>query len=173
MPERSAFNLKQWIDEHRDLLKPPVGNQQVWKDSEFIVMIVGGPNRRNDYHIDPGDEFFYQLEGDMVLRLMEDDGPRDVPIGEGEVFMLPAGVPHSPQRKANTVGMVVERVRGAHELDHLQWYCDECNNLLHDATFHCSDIETQLKPIIEDFYADESRRTCSACGAILAPPAGA
>lgn len=171
MAKLASFSLKNWIDEHRHLLKPPVGNQQVWKDSEFIVMIVGGPNRRNDYHIDPGDEFFYQLEGDMILKVMEDGAPRDVSIREGEVLMLPALVPHSPQRRPDTVGMVVERVRKADELDHLQWHCEQCNHLLHDAAFHCSDIETQLKPVIDTFNADVSLRTCDDCGAVLAPPA--
>src|SRR5262249_456020 len=56
-----AFNLKRWIDEHRALLKPPIGAEMIWKDSQFIVMIIGGPNARRDFHIDPSDEFFYQL----------------------------------------------------------------------------------------------------------------
>ena len=170
MVKLTAFSLEHWIDEHRHLLKPPVGNAQVWRDSEFIVMIVGGPNRRNDYHIDPGDEFFYQLEGDMVLRVMEDAGPQDIPIREGEVLMLPALVPHSPQRVTNTVGMVVERVRREDERDHLRWYCDQCNEVLHDAAFHCSDIETQLAPIIEAFYGDAALRTCKKCGSVLELP---
>ena len=72
MGSLAAFNLKRWIDEHRHLLKPPVGNALVFKDSNFQVMIVGGPNRRNDYHVDPGEELFYQIEGDIVLRVIED-----------------------------------------------------------------------------------------------------
>src|SRR5439155_18036645 len=107
----SPFNLKAWIDENRSLLKPPVGNKMVWKDSEIQVMIVGGPNRRKDYHVDPGEEFFYQIEGDMTLRIMDEGKPRDIPIREGEIFLLPPRVPHSPQRGANTVGMVIERQR--------------------------------------------------------------
>ena len=166
----AAFSLDKWIDEHRHLLRPPVGNALIWKDSEFIVMIVGGPNRRNDYHIDPGEEFFQQLQGDMILRVMEEDGPRDVPIRQGEVLMLPALVPHSPQRVTNTVGMVVERVRRPDEADHLRWYCETCNEVLHDASFHCSDIETQLTPIIEGFYSDAALRTCKQCGRVLEPP---
>jgi 3-hydroxyanthranilate 3,4-dioxygenase len=171
MSKLAAFNLSGWIDEHRHLLKPPVGNAIVWEDTEFIVMIVGGPNRRNDYHIDPAEEFFYQLEGDMVLRVMEDDGPRDISIGEGEVLLLPAHVPHSPQRVANTVGMVVERRRKEDEIDHLRWYCEGCNEVLHDATLHVEDLGTQLKPIIESFYGDEALRTCNHCHAVLQPPA--
>lgn len=171
MSKLAAFNLKLWIDEHRHLLKPPVGNALVWQDTEFVVMIVGGPNRRNDYHIDPGEEFFFQLEGDMVLRVMEEGGPRDIPIREGEVLLLPGGVPHSPQRFADTVGMVVERHRRADERDHLRWYCDGCGQVLHDESFHATDLGTQLKPIIEAFYDDEARRTCRACGTVMRVPA--
>lgn len=167
----SAFNLKDWIEEHRHLLKPPVGNALVWQDTEFVVMIVGGPNRRNDYHIDPGEEFFYQLEGDMILRVMEENGPRDIPIGEGEILLLPPNVPHSPQRFPDTVGMVVERARKEDEVDHLRWYCEGCHSVLHNATLHVDDLATQLTPIIENFYGDESLRTCDGCGSVLQPPA--
>ncbi len=167
----SVYNLKTWIDENRDQLKPPVGNKMVYRDREFLVMIVGGPNRRNDYHIDPAEEFFYQLEGDMVLRVMEDEGPRDIPIRQGEVLLLPANVPHSPQRVARTVGMVVERRRRPNEFDHLRWYCEGCGDVLYDAKMHVKDLAIQLKPIIEQFYDDESLRTCKKCGAILSPPA--
>ncbi len=171
MSKLAAFNLQGWIDDHRHLLKPPVGNAIVWEDTEFIVMIVGGPNRRNDYHIDPAEEFFYQLEGDMVLRVMEEEGPRDIPIRQGEVLLLPANVPHSPQRVARTVGMVVERRRRPDELDHLRWYCESCGSVLHDAKMHVKDLATQLKPVIELFYGDESLRTCKICGEVLSPPA--
>jgi 3-hydroxyanthranilate 3,4-dioxygenase len=173
MAQLSAFNLKTWIDEHRHLLKPPVGNALVWKDAEFVVMIVGGPNRRNDFHLDPGEEFFYQLEGDMTLRVMEDGKPRDIPIRQGEVLLLPPDVPHSPQRQANTVGMVIERVRRADERDHLRWYCEACGTVLHDVEFHAVDLGTQLKPIIENFYGDAALRTCDRCGTVMEPPAPA
>ncbi|MFQ5720627.1 MAG: 3-hydroxyanthranilate 3,4-dioxygenase [Acidobacteriota bacterium] len=172
MAELHSFNLKTWIDAHRHLLRPPVGNAQVWQDSEFIVMIVGGPNRRNDYHVDPGEEFFFQIEGDMILRVMEENGPRDIAIEEGGVLLLPPLVPHSPQRTADTVGMVVERKRREEERDLLRWYCEQCHAPVHEASFHCADIVTQLVPIIEQFNADEKLRTCGACGAVLAPPAG-
>ena len=170
MARLSTINLKGWIEEHRDLLKPPVGNALVWKDTEFQVMIVGGPNRRNDYHIDPGEEFFYQIEGDMVLGIIEDGKPRDIPIREGEMLLLPPLVPHSPQRMANTVGMVVERIRTAKEKDIFRWYCNNCSAIVHDASLHVTDLGTQIKPILEQFYADESLRTCKKCGAVLSPP---
>jgi 3-hydroxyanthranilate 3,4-dioxygenase len=120
--------------------------------------------------VDPAEEFFYQLEGDMVLKVMEDEGPRDIPIRQGEVLLLPANVPHSPQRQADTVGMVVERRRRPEEVDHLRWYCEGCQTILHNATLHVTDLGSQLKPIIEEFYADAALRTCGQCGAVLQPP---
>lgn len=166
----TAFNLAAWIDEHRELLKPPVGNRMVWKDTEFLVMIVGGPNARKDYHIEDGEELFYQIEGEITVRVLEDGEPRDVVVHEGDIFLLPAHVPHSPQRPANTVGMVVERMRKPDEIDHLRWFCESCGEVLHDAAFHCKDLGTQLKPIIESFYADEALRTCKSCGAVMDVP---
>jgi len=166
----SPYNLHAWIEENRHLLKPPVGNKMVWKDSEIMVMIVGGPNRRKDYHVDPGEEFFYQIEGDMTLRVIEDGKPRDIVIRQGEIFLLPPWVPHSPQRSANTVGMVVERHRDQGEQDSLRWYCEQCSEVLYDSSFQLVDLGTQLKPIIENFYADAKLRTCRKCGTVMQPP---
>lgn len=171
MTGRTVLNLRQWVDEHRELLKPPVGNKMVWDDGEFLVMVVGGPNQRKDFHIEEGEEFFYQVEGDITVRLMEESGPHDVLIREGDMFLLPARVPHSPQRPAGTVGMVIERVRKLGELDHLRWYCESCNEVLHDVSFQLEDLGSQLKPIIEQFYADESLRTCAHCDAVMEVPA--
>ena len=164
MARLAAFNLKSWIDEHRHLLKPPVGNALVFKDTDFQVMIVGGPNRRNDFHLDPGEELFYQLEGDIVLRVMEDGGPRDIPIREGEMLLLPPNVPHSPQRGADTVGMVLERARSPHEEDRFRWYCESCRKPVHEASLYVSDLGTQLKPVLEAYRTDAALRTCRACG---------
>jgi 3-hydroxyanthranilate 3,4-dioxygenase len=169
----AAFNLKRWIDEHRHLLKPPVGNKMVWQDTEFQVMIVGGPNARKDYHIEDGEELFFQIEGDIVVKVIEDGKPRDIHVREGDIFLLPPGIPHSPQRPANTIGMVVERMREEKEIDHLRWFCEDCGNLLHDAVFHCKDLGTELKPIIERFMASEDLRTCKKCGTVMQPPAPA
>lgn len=166
-----AFNLKSWVDEHRHLLKPPVGNAMIWSDSEFQVMIVGGPNARKDFHVEDGEELFFQIEGDIVVRIIEDGEIRDVPVREGDLFLLPAGVPHSPQRPAGSVGMVVERKRRPDEIDHLIWLCEGCGLTLHDASFQCKDLGSQLKPLIESFYADEALRTCRACGSTMRPPA--
>ena len=166
----AAFNLKAWIDEHRHLLKPPVGNKMVWQDTDFLVMIVGGPNARKDYHVEDGEELFYQIEGDITVKVLEDGKPRDIVVREGDIFLLPAGVPHSPQRPAGTVGMVVERMRAPREIDHMKWFCEGCGALLHDASFHCNDLGTELKPIIENFFADESKRICKTCGTVMQPP---
>jgi len=168
----TAFNLKQWIDEHRHLLKPPVGNEQLWKDvgPEFIVMVVGGPNSRKDFHVDAGEELFYQLEGNIVVRIVEDGVIRDVEINEGDIFLLPANVPHSPQRKANTVGLVVERTRRPDELDGFQWYCENCGTKIHEVFLPVTDITKQLKPVFDAFWADQDARTCKNCGTVMMPP---
>ena len=166
LPHLQAFDFAGWIDRHRERLRPPVGNQQVFEDSGFIVMVVGGPNARDDYHIDEGEEFFYQLEGDMVLRTIQDGQRVDLPIREGEILLLPPRVPHSPQRSANSVGLVVERARRPDELDGFQWYCDQCDHLLHEETLHVSDIVAQLPPVFERFYGNPAHRTCPRCGTV-------
>ncbi|MDJ0917078.1 MAG: 3-hydroxyanthranilate 3,4-dioxygenase [Woeseiaceae bacterium] len=168
MKSLSAFNFKRWIDDHRDQLKPPVCNQQVFDEDDFIVMVVGGPNSRDDYHIDEGPEFFYQLEGDMLLRTIQDGARVDIPIREGDILLLPPNVPHSPQRFENTIGLVVERKRLEHELDGFQWYCDNCDALLYEEFIQVSDIVKQLPPIFDRFYASEQNRTCRHCGTIKA-----
>ena len=162
-----ALNFQQWIDEHRHLLKPPVCNKKVFAEDDFIVMVVGGPNARKDFHVDPGEEFFYQLEGEMVLRTMQDGRAVEVPIRAGEVLLLPPQVPHSPQRPANTVGLVIERVRRAGELDGFQWYCERCGQLLYEELFELTDIEKQFPPVFERFFASAARRTCARCGAVM------
>lgn len=171
MKPLQALNLQQWIDQHRQVLKPPVGNKRVFEDGDFIIMVIGGPNSRQDYHVDPGQELFYQLEGDIVLRTMQDGRPVDVPIRQGEILLLPADVPHSPQRPANTVGLVVERRRRAGERDGFQWYCERCGKLLYEELIELTDIEKQLPPVFERFHASRERRTCRHCGAVLERPA--
>ena len=164
------INFKNWIDDNRHLLKPPVGNKVVYEDTEFIIMVVGGPNTRKDYHIDEGEEFFYQLEGGMVLRIMKDGKPEDIKINEGDIFLLPPKVSHSPQRFENTVGLVVERKRRKGELDAFQWYCDECNELLYEKYFQLTDIVKQLPPIFEGFWNNNTARSCKSCSAYLEKP---
>ncbi|MBI1216112.1 MAG: 3-hydroxyanthranilate 3,4-dioxygenase [Alphaproteobacteria bacterium] len=168
----APFNFKKWIDENRDQLKPPVCNKLVYEDSDFIIMVIGGPNTRKDYHDDPGEEFFYQLEGDMVLRVMEGGKPRDIEIKEGEIFLLPAHLHHSPQRFENTVGLVMERKRRPGELDGFIWYCDECHGKLHDEYLPLGSIVKDLPPLFDRFWNNEEARTCKSCGHVMPLPAG-
>jgi len=170
MQPLQAFSLHGWIERHRHVLQPPVGNKRVFEDGDFIIMVIGGPNSRQDYHVDPGQEFFFQLEGDIVLRTMQDGRRVDVPIRQGEVLLLPANVPHSPQRPASTVGLVVERRRRTGERDGFQWYCERCDKLLHEEFIELTDIEKQLPPVFDRFYASRERRTCSRCGTVQERP---
>ena len=161
------FNFKQWIDNHRDLLKPPVGNAQIWEDADFIVTVVGGPNQRTDYHVDPLEEFFYQLEGDMNLRLWVDGQPRDMPIRAGDIFLLPPLVPHSPQRPVpGSIGLVIERKRPEGALDAFQWYCDNCGEVVHRFEVQLQSIVKDMLPLFQAFYESTEMRTCSACGTL-------
>ncbi len=168
MASLAAFNLKRWIDENRELLRPPVGNAQLYKTTykNFIVMVIGGPNARTDYHDDPGEELFFQVEGDMTLRVIEDGKPVDVPIREGEMLLLPPHVRHSPQRPAGTVGLVVERIRLPGELDAFEWYCEGCGRNHHRREFELADIEKDLPPVFSEYYGDATLRTCEACGCV-------
>ena len=163
----TAFNFQRWIDENRRLLRPPVCNKQVFEDSEFIIMVVGGPNARKDYHDDPGEEFFYQLEGDMLLRTMQGGRRVDIPIRQGEVLLLPAHVPHSPQRFAETVGLVVERRRHPGEADGFLWYCERCDARLYAEYLSIANIETDLPPVLDRFWGNPEHTTCRGCGTIL------
>lgn len=170
MRELKPFNFQHWIEEHRHLLKPPVCNKMIFEDAEFIIMVVGGPNTRKDYHFEEGEEFFYQIEGDMVLKIMEDGRPRAITIKEGDIFLLPPRIPHSPQRFADTVGLVIERRRRPGEKDGLLWYCDQCAHLLYEEYFPLQNIEKDLPPVFERFYSRLENRTCKRCGAVMEAP---
>jgi len=165
------FNFNAWIESHRHLLKPPVGNKLLFPVGDFILMVVGGPNRRSDFHVDPGEEFFYQLEGDMTLRTLQEGRIVDIPIRQGEVFLLPPLLPHSPQREPDTVGLVVERRRRAGEQDGLQWYCENCNHKLYEEFFELTNIETQFPAVFQRYYDSLEHRTCRNCGTVAPVPA--
>jgi 3-hydroxyanthranilate 3,4-dioxygenase len=165
-----AFNLYRWIDEHRALLKPPVGNKLLFQDSGFIVMAVGGPNSRKDFHHDPGEELFFQVEGDMLLKTIQDGVLTDMPIRQGEIFLLPPEVPHSPQRPAGSVGIVVERRREPQELDGFSWYCEHCGHCLYLERVPVRNIETELPGVFSRFYSSVAHRTCTVCGTVMAAP---
>ncbi len=167
MGRLTTFNLQNWIDEHKHLLKPPVGNQQIWKDADLMVTIVGGPNKRTDYHDDPVEEFFYQLKGDMLLKLFDGKEFYDVPIREGDIFLLPPHVRHSPQRpQEGSIGLVIEPARPEGELDAIEWYCFECQSLVHRAEVDLESIVDDLPPIYEAFYSSQNARTCPNCRAV-------
>lgn len=171
MPVAAPFNLKQWIAENRDKLKPPIMNQQIYRgNDDYIVMVVGGPNSRKDYHFEDGEELFYQLEGDITVGIMEDGKPRDIHIKEGDMFLLPPHIPHQPRRGPNTVGLVIERYRHGAERDSCMWFCENCHQKLYEESFPLDDIVTQLPQIMQKFYNDVNLRTCKHCGAVMEPP---
>jgi len=176
-PRFQPFNFPAWIERNQHLLKPPVANKQLFdEDSGLVIMIVGGPNQRVDFHDDPVQEFFYQLKGDMLLKVAEDGTIYDIPIREGEVFLLPPHARHSPQRpQADSIGLVVEGNRHEDQVDAFEWFCFECGDLVHRATLKLANIETDLPPIFAAFYENESQRKCPGCGAIhpgKEPPPG-
>ncbi len=168
MAIKRPFNLKNWIEENRDILKPPVGNKNLYTDAgDFIVMIVGGPNARKDYHYNETEELFYQLEGDIMVKIQEDGQAVEVPIKEGDIYLHPAKVPHSPIRPANSVGLVIERKRESHHKDGLMWFCDNCNNKLHETYFQLDNIEKDFLPRFREFYGSEAMRTCKKCNHVM------
>ena len=169
-PIPNIINFNAWLEENRHLLKPPVGNKLLWQDQDFYCMVVGGPNQRTDYHYDEGAEYFYQLEGEMVLKLMTEAGPQDIKLGPGQMFLLPPKVPHSPQRMANSVGLVIERKRTAQERDGLMWFCQQCHHKLYEEYFVLENIETQFPVVFERFFSSIEHRTCDRCGAVHPAP---
>lgn len=164
------INLHQWIETNRDYLKPPVCNKLVFEEKGFFIMVVGGPNSRKDYHVDEGAEFFYQVEGDMLLKTIQTGKVVDTPIKQGEIFLLPPKIPHSPHRFENTVGLVIERRRTAEEQDGLQWYCDHCTHLLYEEFFTLNNIEEDFPPVFDRFFSSIAHRTCNQCGEIMPVP---
>ncbi|MET0910080.1 MAG: 3-hydroxyanthranilate 3,4-dioxygenase [Ilumatobacteraceae bacterium] len=163
-----TVNFEAWVAQNQHLLKPPVGNKQLFPaGADFITMVVGGPNQRTDYHIDPYEEFFYQVKGNIHVNVMTDDGPDRIDIREGEMWVLPRNLPHSPQRpEAGSVGLVIERVREEGTLERFRWYCGECNGMVHEVEVQVRDIVTDLPPLFNAFYESEEARTCPSCGTL-------
>ncbi len=166
---RDPFNLQKWIDENRHLLKPPVANKNLYPEgTDYIVMIVGGPNARKDYHYNETEELFYQLEGEICVRIQENGQPRDIHMGPGDMFLCPPNTPHSPVRSEGSIGLVIERVRaGKGFTDGLLWFCEKCNTKLHETYFELHNIETDFLPRFREYYASEDMRTCKQCGHVM------
>jgi 3-hydroxyanthranilate 3,4-dioxygenase len=166
----APFNLKQWINDNRDLLKPPVSNKNLYHEAgDFIVMVVAGPNARKDYHYNESEELFIQIEGDITVRIQHEGKPKDILVKEGDMFLLPANTPHSPMRAENTIGLVIERVRkGTALTDGLFWFCENCNEELKSYRFHLENIEKDFIPRFKEFYSSEAMRTCKSCGHVMA-----
>jgi 3-hydroxyanthranilate 3,4-dioxygenase len=169
-----AFNLLQWIEDNREHFKPPVMTKQFFTGAQDVIVFCSvGPNTRNDYHVNPTEELFYQLEGDIAVRVRPPDGssPRDIVIREGEMWLCPRMVPHRPQRPADTIGLIVEFpriVNGKTCDDALRWYCEACDTLVHEATFRLAHIDEDLHRIMDGFWNGSVRgRTCKGCGQVI------
>lgn len=167
------LNLKAFIDEHRASLRPPSGHRGVFDDRDFMISIAGGPSQRKDFHVNPTEELFFQIEGDISVRIVDARGQfRDVPVREGELFLVPPGVPHSPQRPAGSIGLEIERRRPKGEDDQLRFYCDRCGSMVYEELFELADIRVQLNDIMDSFWSDATLRTCMQCGLVVQPPTG-
>lgn len=158
------INLMKWVEQNRDQLRPPVGNKYLYNGQDFFVMVVGGPNSRNDFHVTASEEYFYQVRGDINVRIREDGRIVDYRVREGETFFIPPNVPHSPQRPPNTIGVVVERQRPPGETEHLVFYCEGCGELVHDIEFELKDIVKHFREMMENFWRNDEARTCANCG---------
>lgn len=169
MAIKPPFNLTKWVDDNRDLLKPPVGNKNLYKEADdYIVMIVAGPNARKDYHYNETEELFYQLEGTIKVVIQEDGKRKEMELGPGDMYLHPAKVPHSPVRSAGSIGLVIERKRDDLDVkDGLLWFCDNCNNKLHEVYFPLHDIERDFLKHFRHFYGSKELRTCDKCGTVM------
>lgn len=169
MAIQKPFNLNLWIEKNRHLLKPPVGNKNLYVDSgDYIVMIIAGPNARKDYHYNETEELFYQLEGEIIVYVQENGQKKAMKLSAGDLFLLPAKVPHSPNRSENSIGLVVERKRVGREIpDGLLWFCDNCNHKLYEVYFELKDIEKDFLGHFKHFYNSIELRTCKNCGTIM------
>ncbi|KAI1914624.1 3-hydroxyanthranilic acid dioxygenase [Ophidiomyces ophidiicola] len=170
-----ALNLPRWLEQNSHLLQPPINNHCVYHPSSpatqgYTVMIVGGPNARTDFHINPTPEFFYQYRGSMLLKTVDQSTTpptfQDIPIHEGSLFLLPANTPHCPVRFADTVGVVLEIPRSKDAQDCMRWYCNSCQSIVWEKQFHCTDLGTQVKEVVEEFTADNEKRKCKTCGSL-------
>ncbi|KAJ2687140.1 3-hydroxyanthranilic acid dioxygenase [Coemansia spiralis] len=172
-----SLNFGEWLARNREQLQPPVCNRVFQEGADFQIMVVGGPNARTDFHINPTEEWFYQVQGRMLLRMADPETGeiRNEYIEEGGMLLLPAHTPHSPVRFADTVGLVVERKRPG-QLEAMRWYCAQCGAVVHEKWFVCNSLDTDLVPIIDEYKARPELHTCGRCGhansTIYEPAAG-
>ena len=168
MTIKKPFNLHKWIDENRELLKPPVGNKNLYVESgDYIVMIVGGPNSRKDYHYNETEELFFQIKGNIIVKTQQNGSLVEYEIKEGEMFLLPAKIPHSPVRTEGSIGLVIERKREKNHKDGLLWFSESANHLLYEEYFHLTNIEKDFLPVFKKFYTNEKLRTCPITGDVM------
>lgn len=162
------LNFGQWLDENKARLQPPVGNQQIWKNSDLICTVVGGPNERTDFHDDPYEEYFHQFKGTASLLIADRGKFERVILREGDVFLLPAHVRHSPQRpEAGSLCTVIERSRPVGSLDAFEWYCASCGGLVVRSEMQLQSIVEDLPKAYAAFYDSEPAvRTCPSCGEV-------
>jgi len=164
------INVQDWIERNREKFKPPVSNLYLYDGRDFFVMVIKGPNARNDFHLVDSEEYFYQLKGDIRVRIREGDRIVDHIVREGETFFIPPNVPYSPQRPPDTIGVVVERRRPPGEKEHVIFYCENCGALVEDIHFDCADIVEHFSRAMLDFWKDDARRTCKKCGTKVEKP---
>jgi 3-hydroxyanthranilate 3,4-dioxygenase len=162
----TAFNLMKWIAENPDKLKPPLGAKTIFREDDFMVTVVGGPNARTDYHINQTEEFFFQLKGNVKVRIQYEGKPHDVVLPEGSIYLLPANTPHAPMRGPDTVGLIVERIRKNGMTDTHRWYCENCNSVLFEKTVIIELLERDMPPVFEAYYGDPENQHCKKCGHI-------
>jgi len=175
MEPAAPFNVLKWIEDHPEAFTPPVMNKQFYKEADDVIVFVSsGPNTRNDYHVNPTEELFYQLKGDIAVKIRPLDGspPRNVIIREGELWLCPRWVPHRPQRPADTLGLIVEfpRTHNSEKVldDGLRWYCEECDELVHEASFRLAHIDKDLHEVMDNFWnGPVEGRTCKKCGTVI------
>jgi 3-hydroxyanthranilate 3,4-dioxygenase len=160
----ASFNLLKWISDNPQKLKPPIGANTVFRGDDFMVTVVGGPNARTDYHVNPTEEFFFQLEGSVTIRIQHEGQPHDIVLPAGHIYLLGANIPHAPIRGPNTVGLIVERVRKNGMKDTHRWYCDNCNNVLFEKTVQIDLIERDMPPVFDAYYENPDNQTCKKCG---------
>jgi 3-hydroxyanthranilate 3,4-dioxygenase len=184
----AVYHLESWYQANEHLFSPPVCNKLMHK-KQLSVMFVGGPNTRTDFHIEEGSEFFWMVKGNMQLPTIQQGKLKVVHIREGEVFLLPSRVPHSPQRPETgrydrrcfccvclfilffkpppdrSLGLVVERERYKEsdppELDCLRYYVDfaTCETVLWERFFHCWDLGRDLVPVVQAYFASDEYKT--------------